>query len=177
MGSAVSQTSAGFVKFVGGSCYNVLMRLRKARERDFGFDAAGRLCELSRADRNRRRRGLPVRTIGARSSIYATPPDVREWHRAFAKLPADVVLFEFQHRGPYEWLFVLGDRGLRFAFGPTDGVGWLASVPAPKTGLVVLGRRKHPRRARALVDDAVRRLPELLARACAPYFPPMREVA
>lgn len=149
---------------------------------DFGFDAVGRLCELSRADRKRARRGLPVRVIGARSPNYNAAPDVREWHRAFRDLPVDVVLFSFDHRGPYDWWFTLGVGGLQFTFAPTDGTGWLtcASNRQPRSqleALVVLGRRKHPRRACALVDEAVRRLPELVSRACTPYFPPRREVA
>lgn len=173
MGSAVSQTSDGFVKLVGGSCYNRVMRLRKARERDFGFNAAGHLCELSRADRNRKRRGLAVRTIGAQPPAYTKPPDVREWRRAFAKLPDGITLFEFDYRGSYKWLFTLGTLGLRFTFGSA----WRGRAPTPtQTGLAVLGRRKHPRRARSLVDEAVRRLPALVTCACTPYFPPRREV-
>lgn len=182
MGSCLSQTSDGFVKPVGGSCYNLLMRVRKERygERygkrygDFGFDAAGRLCELSRADRNRHRRGQPIRNIGARSANYALPPGVREWHRAFAGLPADVALFEFEHRDGYDWWFTLGIHGVPFTFVPT----WLARVPTrTKAGLIVLDRRKHPRRAAALVANAVRQLNELMTLTSAPYYPPRREVS
>lgn len=142
------------------------MRLRKSRGYAFGFDAAGRLCELSRADRNRRRRGLDPRTIGARSANYGAAPDAREWRRALRDLPVDVALFSFEHHGPYDWWFTLGTAGHHFTFAPTDGTGWLTCVSNrlrrdQVVALVVLGRRKHPRRARSLVAEAIRRLPEL----------------
>ncbi len=129
------------------------MRLRKVRERDFGFDAAGRLCELSRADRNRKRRGLAVRTIGAKPTTYTKPPDAREWQRAFATMPASVALMAFDYRTAYSWAFNLSVDGAEpLTFVPsTFGLG-ITNVIV----LDVLGRRKHPRRAAVLVAQAVR---------------------
>ncbi len=138
------------------------MRLRRARERDFGFDAAGRRCELSRADRNRWRRAPPsargasaVRCIGARPAGYAEPPDIREWHRAFAKLPDDVALVHFKWHGPYHWQFrLVAENRAPCLFTPTCH----APLNENARELYPFDRRRHPRRAVAIVRDARRRL-------------------
>lgn len=115
-----------------------------------GFDAAGRLCTLSRADRNRRRREQPIRTIGARSPNYGKPPDLREWHRAFRDYLGDVALLSFNYEEPWRWTFTIGAVDGPRVYWPHDG-------SYDSRGLAYLDRRKHPRRAASFVRAAVRR--------------------
>lgn len=72
----------------------------------FEVDRSGRLCRLSRADRNRLDRGLDVRVIGARP-WRSGGTRLRDWHRAFADLPPDVVLVAFEWKALFSWTLTL----------------------------------------------------------------------